>query len=168
MMLRAAAIVALCLTCFAAIAAEPAAEPVDVKMTVRAQRIVFDEAKQTFECTDKVTIIREDLTIDCDKVDGTFDPETRNFKQLIATGNVVITSQAGRAECHRAEFDPETQLIVMTGTAEKRPTVRQGGDSSFRATANKMIYDQKRSKFFWEGDAELEFEGQGEGPGLPF
>ena len=149
----------------AAAAAEPAEEPALVRMTVRAERIVFDDAKHSFRCSRNVVIIRGNVTLECQQVEGSLDPETRKISGLIAIGDVVIISKGGRSECHLAKFDTESQIIEMTGTEDKQPTIWRGKDGF---QADKIIYDQKLEKVRLEGNASAIIETKAGEGGLEF
>jgi len=74
-------------------------------------------------CRGKVTISRDDLKIKCDMIE-TENDDKMQVKKVRCLENVVITTQDGRATAEKAEFDNETQDVILTGN----PVLFQGGN----------------------------------------
>jgi len=132
-------------------AAKPApkkkAEPKLTRLEVWADRIQYHGKKNAFEFTGKVTVVREDMRVDCERMDGEIDPKTRRITKVRASGGVEMVSvgkiprtrsderptigkvpqDAWQATCGKAEYDLEAGRLIMSGkTKEGRPRLRRG------------------------------------------
>jgi len=123
------------------------AEPKLTRLEVWADRIQYHGKRNAFEFTGKVTVIREDMRVDCERMDGEIDPKTRRITKVRATGGVKMVSvgkirrtgsderpaigkppqDAWHATCGKAEYDLAAGRLIMSGkTKEGRPRLRRG------------------------------------------
>lgn len=122
-------------------------EPKLTRLEAWADRIQYHGKKNAFEFTGNVTVIREDMRVDCERMDGAIDPKTRRITKVRATGGVEMVSvgeirrtgsgerptigkppqDAWQATCGKAEYDLKAGRLIMSGkTKEGRPRLRRG------------------------------------------
>jgi len=154
-----------------AAADKAAAEKPPQPIHVWADRIRYLQHKNLALINGTVTVIKGDLRIDCDDVEATLDPETRRFTRITATGNVRIATvvpiarrttprpplklapNPKRAACAKAEYDPESEMVVLTGTARTRPVAYVGSDA---VRADLITYDRRKNLVLFEGNVWLQ------------
>ena len=133
---------------------ESAAEQ-NASLDVWAEQVIYEG--DTFTCTGNVIITRGKARIECDEVEGVIveaertDSETgekkteRTIKGLVATGSpIVMTTDAQKATCLRAEYDVNTATITLTGSEEQRPTLVDG---ERHMTGDPITYDIEKNKW---------------------
>ena len=163
-------------------AADKTTDAQQEKVRITSDSMMFDEANSQVEFTGNVVATRLDATIHADhvkvilyskaekkerKATGTTAPGTDNIKQLIASGNVQVDQNDGRATADKAVYTPEEQTIILTGNA---PTVVSANS---RVTGKKItLYQDTRrvvvesegakrvEAFFDSGDAGSPPSGQ--------
>lgn len=110
-------------------------------MTVDADQFEVDRAANTAVFTGNVVVVRTDMTLRCDRLEGEFG--TKAAGKLVATGHVVITrtgaSGSEQATGARADYNPKTAMLVMTGGV----TLTQGGHT---LVGERLDYDMKAGK----------------------
>lgn len=110
-------------------------------MTVDADQFEVDRAAHMAVFTGNVVVVRSDMTLRCDRLEGEFNKNSAGV--LVATGHVVITrTSAGGAETatgSRADYNPKGGLVVMTGGV----TLTQGGHT---LKGERLEYDIKAGK----------------------
>lgn len=85
-------------------------------VSVTADTFVVDESKSTATFSGNVVVKRDDLTVWADEVQvryGAGGIET--VEQLTAIGRVRLKTSAQEATGARATFDPNTQILTLTG-----------------------------------------------------
>ncbi len=124
------------------------------KVRITSDSMMFDEANAQVEFKGNVVATRLDATIHADhvkvilyseaekkdrKVTATTAAGADNIKQLIASGNVQVVQNDGKATADKAVYTPEEQTIILTGNA---PTVVSAGS---RVTGKKItLYQDTR------------------------
>lgn len=95
--------------------AQPAlAEPVPVKITADTFEIAQNEKQATF--SGKVVVTRGTLTLTADSVTVFYGTDGEgDIDRMVATGNVRVESDGQKAKGDRAEFDPATRIIRISG-----------------------------------------------------
>lgn len=121
------------------------------KIDIWADEIVYEGAKNSFVLTGNVTVIQGDLRVNCDRLEGTLDPQDKSVRRVIAIGNVRIISRDKKAEGQRADYDVQKDLIVLTGTPKKRPQVWLPEGSG---SARTITYHRSQDRFVLSGEAE--------------
>ena len=153
------------------------------KVRITSDSMIFDEANSQVEFKGNVVATRLDVTIHADhvkvilyseaekkdrKTTDTTAPGADNIKQLIASGNVQMVQNDGKATADKAVYTPEEQTIILTGNA---PTVISAGS---RVTGKKItLYQDTRrvvvesegtnrvEAFFNSADADSTSKGPG-------
>lgn len=132
-------------------------QPVQEKVDIWADHVVYEGKKNSFVFTGRVTVIQGDMKIDCEHMDGTLDPTDRSLERVIATGAVVrITTTDRRAEGTKADYDMKKNITILTGTPEKRPTLWTE-DST--AVADKITHYRLEDRFELTGNVEVHSKG---------
>ncbi len=148
-------------------AADKTTETQQEKVRITSDSMMFDEANSQVEFTGNVVATRLDATIHADHVKvilyseaekkdrkstGTTAPGADNIKQLIASGNVQVDQNDGRATADKAVYTPKEQTIILTGSA---PTVVSANS---RVTGKKitLYQDTRRVVVESEGTERVE------------
>jgi len=79
-----------------------------------------------------VVAIQEGRELRADKLEMSFDPDTRKINQMVCTGNVIVTQGENQSFSQKAVYEEATQKLILSG----RPklimlTEGEGGISSF-------------------------------------
>lgn len=172
------AMLGLLLLAASALAGEAAAKPATKAAPkgppqlfhVWADRIRYVQSKNRAYIQRNVTIMKGDLRIDCDDVEAHLKPGTNQFERIVATGNVRVCTvkpiakrdhkrpkldplpNARRAACDRAEYDPATEVVVLTGTGRRQPSVEIGRD---RVWGDTIVYNRRSGKLDMTGHVRL-------------
>ncbi|MFA5088478.1 MAG: LPS export ABC transporter periplasmic protein LptC [Candidatus Omnitrophota bacterium] len=82
--------------------------------------------------SDNVLAVQVGRELKADKLELFFDPQTKKIKEMICTGNVVVTQGENQSYSEKAVYNGETQKLVLYG----RPklilvTEGEGGLASF-------------------------------------
>lgn len=95
--------------------AQPAlAEPVPVKVTADTFEITQNDRQATF--TGSVVVTRGAMTLTADEVTVFYGMDGEaDIDRMEAVGNVRVDSDGQKARGDRAEFDPATQVIRLSG-----------------------------------------------------
>jgi len=117
-------------------------------LRVDAEMVVYEG--DSFTCSEKVVIKYGKSEVRCDKVVGTLgeveeiDKKTGEKKKrkvithLVATGSPITMSGDGRAAgCLRAVYDLAAGKVVMTGSKEERPWIKDGENTT---TADEITF----------------------------
>ena len=126
---------------------KPKPEKKAERLEVWAERVVYSGGKGTFMFTGEVTVLKNDLRVDCERMEGVVDAKTREITKVSALGRVRMVSvgeikrgkgderpkpgpvpeDAWRATCAKADYDLKAGRLVMTGkTKDERPRLRRG------------------------------------------
>ena len=137
-MLRACGLLLAAVLAVPALAAEPgaakAAERVE-RFNVWADQIVYHGKTGKFSFTGKVTVIKGDLRVDCDEMEGLVDAETRRVSKVIAMGHVQMVSVG--------------EIEIPAGG--RRPKTTPTAPDAWRATSAKADYDLKAGRIVLSG-----------------
>lgn len=86
------------------------------QVTVTSDTFVVTEATSEATFTGNVVVERTDLTVWADKVVVQYSSAGMDdIESMIATGNVRLKTEDQVATGQRAHFDPDTQLLRLTG-----------------------------------------------------
>ncbi|MFC1805426.1 LptA/OstA family protein [Planctomycetota bacterium] len=116
------------------------------RLEVWAESIKYDGGKGTFKFNGNVTVIKGDMRVDCERMDGLIDAKTRRISKVSAVGNVRMVSvgtierkgeerpkigplpkDAWQARCAKADYDLKGGRLVMSGkTKDGRPRLTRG------------------------------------------
>jgi len=148
-------------------AKKPAADP--QRLLAWSDRVVYhaDTGKFTFSGT--IIVLKGDLRVDCDKMEGLVDTETRQLIKITATGNVQMltveapvygkdgrpgpataVTDAWRATSHQAVYDLRDGRIVMKG-GEGQPRPRLWRAKGY-GEANTIIFVPDKGEYELIGD----------------
>jgi len=95
-------------------------------LQISAEAGTLDGKKNTFLYEGNVKAILDDTTLSCDRLEGSYDPQTKQFLKLVAVGHVVMDGPRWRATCARAEYDPETEVAQ-----KERRTIIEGDELTY-------------------------------------
>lgn len=105
-------------------APEPAQEPTPAPtLDVEAEVMSVDRTKDIFFWHGDVKATYGDLQMQCLRLEGTFDPESRDPTRLLAIGQVVIDGQRWYATSSRLEYDTKTGVAVLTRFDDRKARV---------------------------------------------
>jgi len=111
-----------------------------------ADKIVYNTDSGKFVFTGNVLVLKGDLRVDCARMDGSVDPQTKQFVKILAVGDVQLSTvdlikvsptgerpatttdaaDAWRATCHQADYDLKVGKITMTSVEGKpRPQLQR-------------------------------------------
>jgi lipopolysaccharide export system protein LptA len=114
-MIRAAAL-ALAVTVLAApLAAQENLLTPGLQVKIGADSLVIEEAKKQATFSGNVAIVREGMTVKAEEVVVTYGSGIDDFQSFVATGNVFIQTAGQTATGEQAEFDPQSQILRLTG-----------------------------------------------------
>ena len=144
----------VCLACLAAglavagEAAKPKEPPVKFEqLEVWAERIVYNGGTGKFAFTGNVTVLKGDMRVDCESMEGLVEAKTRKIAKVTAAGKVrmvtvgelkrsnpevrpavgPVPEDAWRATCGKADYDLKAGRLVMSGkTGAARPRLWRG------------------------------------------
>ena len=117
--------------------AQEAAEKNDPPVNVTSDRMVAEKTARLVTFTGNVVAERENSTLNADQVEIYFAESTENeteenagkedgqkskIEKIIATGNVVYTSEKRKAFADRAVYTAEDETLVLTGEAPRLTT----------------------------------------------
>ena len=89
------------------------------RLEVWAETIKYDGGKGTFKFNGDVTVIKGDLRVDCNEMEGSVDPKTRRITKVMALGNVRMVT-VGK---------------VTPDPSGRRPALKPAGPDAWRATS---------------------------------
>ncbi|MFW6163176.1 MAG: LptA/OstA family protein [Planctomycetota bacterium] len=143
------------------------------RLEVWAERIIYQAGKGRFEFTGTVTVLKSDMRVDCERMVGVADAKTRRITQISAVGNVrmqtfgqvqrpegderpklkAVPEDAWRATCGRADYDVDTDRLVMTGESEQgRPRLSRGDGFG---EADKITFYPSKGEYTLEGSPRI-------------
>jgi lipopolysaccharide export system protein LptA len=118
---------------------------------ITANRLEADTKGQKVTFNDAVRAVQGDITITCRVMtvlyygsDGSKVQGQQDLKQIIATGNVIITQKNREIKGNRAEFINKERKIVITGspvTAKEGSNVVSGGRIIFYMDEERSIIE---------------------------
>lgn len=89
---------------------------VDDPVKITSDKFVVDDQQQIATFTGKVVILRTNLTVWAAKVVVNYaDGGPSSIKSLVATGNVRIKTKDQDATGDRADYDPKTEILKLSG-----------------------------------------------------
>ena len=89
---------------------------VDDPIKITSDKFVVDDEQQIATFTGKVVILRTNLTVWAAKVVVDYgDGGPSSIKSLVATGNVRIKTNEQDATGDRADYDPKTSILKLSG-----------------------------------------------------
>jgi lipopolysaccharide export system protein LptA len=113
---------------------------------ISATALVVDNQNRTFRYSGNVTVKRGELNITSKTLDGSYD-EKNELKELIAKGDVYITSSGGiTASSQQANYDAKSEIMTLTIS----PELQQNG-SILTADVIRLYVKEDRS----EADGEV-------------
>lgn len=142
-------------------------------LEIWASKIAYDGNKGTFAFTGGVVVIRGDLRVDCEKMDGVVDPKTRQLSTVTAVGDVRLVTigaytptkdgsppkvgklppDGWRARSALADYDLKAARIILSGkTQEGRPRLSR---AQGYGEADKIIFLPDKGEYELEGDPVL-------------
>ncbi|MFP4056943.1 MAG: LptA/OstA family protein [Candidatus Brocadiia bacterium] len=143
-------------------------------LDVWAQHVVYEGKENKFTFTNNVTVIKGDLKVDCDRMTGFIDPETRQITDVTALGNVRMVSvatvkigpdglpvtttpsDAWRARAGRADYDLTADRIVLKSVpGAQRPQMWRGAGY---AEADTIVFYPDKGTFDLEGSPVIRGE----------
>jgi lipopolysaccharide export system protein LptA len=148
----------------------PKEEEAPTPVHVWGERIRYIRDQNLAKILGKACIIKKDLRIDAENVNAVMDPETGQFKQVVAEGNVRIYAvkpipertterpelelreDGRRAICQKAVYDLGTEVVVLSGTPKKQPMVWINKD---QVQADEIRYDHKADLTTFTGRVKL-------------
>ncbi len=146
----------------AAVAEEPSAgKPTSVnddQIKIEAEKLITNQAEKFAEFSGNVRASQGAFVINADRLriyyqaasgsatEGATGQES--IQQIIATGNVKLATEIYTAETDRAEYDLETQVLVLIG---ERSTVKSNRNL---LTGSKIIVDRKTGQISVESDPQ--------------
>lgn len=177
-------IAALCLACLLPVmgAAGEAAKTKKKQKTefehleVWAERIVYQGKTGKFTFTGNVTVIKDDLRVDCDDMEGSVDPKSRQLTKVTAVGNVRMLTvgsvtpdpkggppkttaaapDAWRATCAKADYDLKVGRLVLSGKTDgARPRLWR---AKGYGEADKIIFVPSKGEYELIGDPVIRGE----------
>jgi len=75
---------------------------------------------------DNVVAVQKDRTLKADKMDVTFNPETKQIEKVICIGNVEIIQKGNATYAQKAVYDAREQTFVLTGQPKLILVVEEG------------------------------------------
>ena len=109
------------------------------RLEVWADRVIYHADTGKFAFTGRVIVLKGNLRVDCQQMEGTIDPKTRQFIRITAIAEVQMLTvdipalgpdgrpvapsalpDAWRATCSRADYDLRDGRIVMKGAEGKQ------------------------------------------------
>ena len=140
-----------------------------------ADHIIYQGDSGKFHLSRQVTVIRGDLRVDCEEMEGIVDPKTKQVSRVVATGSVQLltvaavnadpngrpttskpTDDAWRASCGKADYDLQQDRIEMTGLPGK-PRPRLWRDRG-NAEADTIIFFPNKGEYELIGDPVIRGE----------
>jgi len=100
------------------------------RLQVWADKILYHTDTGKFVFTGNVLVLKGDLRVDCDEMQGAVDPETREFINIVATGDVKLS----------------TVDTIKLGPTTTRPATTSNAPDTWRALCSKADYDLKAGK----------------------
>ena len=84
-------------------------------LEIVSDRLGISQAAQTAEFVGNVEVIQGTLTMRAQQMTVTYDQSSGDIRQLIATGDVLLSSGSEAAEGQRANYNVDTGFLVMEG-----------------------------------------------------
>lgn len=109
--------------------------------------------------TDHVRATQDDLLLTSDRLDAFYPKGSSRPEKLIATGNVVLDRDKGKAHCHKMTYVQAEQKIHCEGNANHIAQLTREGD---RAKGDKIEWDLETDTVFIKGNADVLLEGGSE------
>lgn len=90
----------------------------DMPLYIKSDSLALDSKGRVFTYTGNVQVVRDDLTITADSVEGRYDEQSR-LQTIIARSNVVITKgESMKATANRAHYKVGSAVIELTENPE--------------------------------------------------
>ena len=154
-------IMAAMLLSSAAAAAEPSADsPTSVnedQIQIVADKLMTHQAEKFAEFSGNVRASQGSFVINADRLRIYYQTASdltaeraaaqETIQQIIATGNVKLSTDKFTAETDRAEYDLETQVLVLTGESSALESNRN------RITGSKIVVDRKTGQMSVHSDS---------------
>jgi len=120
-------------------------------VTITAEQMSFANQSGRVTFSGQVQITRDDMTMRAQKVNvllrtGDDGKGSRHIRRIVAEGSVVFIQGARRATAGRAEYDPETESVVLS----ESPTVT---DDNLELVGRRITIDLATQKSTVEGGA---------------
>lgn len=114
------------------------AEPVEIS----ADGLVIDEAAKRANFTGNVVITRTGLTVTAEAVTVAYGAGIDDIQSFDATGNVRIETPGQVATGQRAQFDPSTQILRLTGNVmvENAAGTMAGAELTVNLETNNTVF----------------------------
>lgn len=84
-------------------------------MEIVSDRLGISQQAQTADFIGNVEVMQGTLTMRADRITVTYDEATGDVRQLIATGNVLLSSGTEAAEGQSADYNVESGFLTMEG-----------------------------------------------------
>ena len=126
-------VLAIVAPCLPAGEAPPAKGPTsDERIEVRADSLTIK--LDTIVAKGNVKFQLSALEVQCGRIDITMDKAANTFTQFEASDAVTILAGTRQAEGARARFDVKKKSVVLLGTKEKPPYVKEGANKIWADT----------------------------------
>jgi lipopolysaccharide export system protein LptA len=173
----AAALAAACLLCASAALAAgifPTAEKsgnADAPIEITADRLVTNNTEKWADFTGSVKATQGTFTLTSDALRIHYEGDLMNLpkdqpadeaiKRVVATGRVHIVTDEYVADAERAEYDPASEVITLTGENSR---VVSGGNT---LTGSRIVYDRREGKATVEGSSRARVKAEFRQKGKP-
>jgi len=129
-----------------------------------AEKMVYDGKEGTFHLTQKVTVIKGSLRVNCKEMIGTVDPKTRQMSRVVAVGDVrmltvhVVADDAApeparspwRGQCAKLDYDLKGDRVLMQSVpGEPRPRLWR---AKGYAEADTIVFFPTKGEYELVGD----------------
>lgn len=84
-------------------------------MEIVSDRLGVSQQAQTADFIGNVEVMQGTLTMRADRMTVTYDQDSGGIRQLVATGNVLLSSGTEAAEGQSADYNVETGFLTMEG-----------------------------------------------------
>lgn len=108
-------------------------------LDITADELTVNPANNTAIFSGNVQLIQEGISMGAEKIIITSTAENKDVKSVIATQNVTFSFSQGKATGNRAEWNPNTNKIKLTGNV----TLTQAGNT---LSGNALTYDMISGK----------------------
>jgi lipopolysaccharide transport protein LptA len=121
----------------------------DEPLDIRAEHFQIDVRGRTGAFTGSVVVTQGTLTLLCDRLDVTYDPETHQVSRVIAAGAVEIRQDDRLGRGQQATFDRGEGTVVLSGDPFLRqgPVQLRGTSITFRVDGGEISCDDCQAVF---------------------
>ena len=130
----------------------------DGQIQIEADKLITNQAEKFAEFSGGVRASQGTFVINADRLRIYYQAASASaaqraegqetIRQLIATGNVKLSTEKFTAETDRAEYDPKTQVLVLIGESSALKSNRN------ILTGSKIIVNRKTGQMSVESDSQ--------------